>query len=95
MHFTNFRKAEERRKKGFGEMLPFIINIALILIIVIILVLMFAFWKDLTKPAIEIEQLTLQQLTVQKETLEIVREIKQDIQVIEAQNPNGADDQPN
>jgi len=44
------------------------------------------FWGDLAKPILQVEDIRNAQLTTQKETLEIIKEIKNDIQIIKGKD---------
>ena len=83
MQTSNIRKAEERRMKGGLErMLPLIAIGVIVIFQLISLALFLVFWGDITAPGVQAQAQKTAQITAQKETLQIIKEIKQDVQII-------------
>jgi len=76
---AQLKKAEEKKSKKWQDYLLPITGIAALVIMVVALMI---FWGDMAKPILDLESIRSAQLTTQKETLELIKEIKNDIQVI-------------
>lgn len=79
---NNVRKAQERRGHSWKEYIPTIAGLGACVIIVLALMV---FWGDIAKPVLEAKALDQTNLEIQRENLNIMKEIKQSIQKIEAE----------
>ena len=70
---NNFEKAKTRKGFSLKEHIPTMVSMGALVIIIICL---FIFWGDIAKPAITSKAITKGIVDVQKETIEILREIK-------------------
>lgn len=80
---NNIERAQKRRGKTLLENLPMLVGIGAIVVLIIALLV---FWGDLAKPVLEArtQQIVMQEL--QKEQLEIIKDIKGGVQRIEGEN---------
>lgn len=86
MQVHNVDQAERKRRKGIMEALPLLLSAGMFVLMIIFVVVVLAFWKDLTAPAIEKANIDLQQVQLMNDNLNILKEIKQDIQIIKSQD---------
>lgn len=73
--------AEERRGKNLWANLP---QLAAIGGVVIIAVCLMIFWSDMAQPVIEAHNIRNAQMTLENEQLQLIKEIKNDIQLVKA-----------
>jgi len=78
----NVVRAEQRKTKTWTENLPMIIGIGSLLILVVSLMI---FWGDIAKPALDGKKLNLVVIETQKQSMEILKDLKYGIQTIEDQ----------
>ena len=78
---SNLKKANLRKGTTWRENIPMIVGLGAAVILVIALMV---FWGDIAKPALDGRAMGLQEQKLQKETLEIIRDIKQGVQSIDA-----------
>ena len=83
---NNFEKAKTRKGFSLKEHVPMMVSMGALLILIIAL---FVFWGDLAQPALTSKELTKNIVETQKETIEILREIKLGQQTIEAEQGGG------
>lgn len=77
---ANIRKAEERRKTNWMQNLPTIAALSAFVIIIVCLLIF------LPKPVLEAQKLQLQQNEMQLEQVKILKEIKDNVQIFNANN---------
>jgi len=78
-YMSLMKTALERKKKALTE---YIMPLAYVGSVTILIISGMIFWGDLAKPAIDVNNQRTTQLQIQKDTVETLQEIKQDIQVI-------------
>jgi len=83
---SNFEKAKARKGFSLKEHIPMMVSIGALVMIFIALMI---FWGDIAKPAIDSKAMTKSIVDVQKETIEILREIRLGQQTIEAEKGGG------
>jgi len=83
---NNFEKAKARKGFSLKEHVPMMVSMGALVILIIAL---FIFWGDIAKPAIDSRALTKEIVETQKESIEILREIKLGVQTIEAEQERG------
>ena len=83
---NNFEKAKTRKGFSLKEHIPMMVSIGALVILVVCLMI---FWGDIAKPVLEARQIGIQEQTIQKESLEILREIKLGVQTIESEHGGG------
>lgn len=83
---NNFEKAKLRKGFSLKEHIPTMVSLGALTLIVIGLMV---FWGDIAQPAIEARKIGLQEQTIQKETLEIIKEIRTGQQKIISEQENG------
>lgn len=76
---NQYKKANAKRGKNWRESIPQIVAIAGIVILVIALLV---FWGDLAKPVLDMKDKQTASQRIELETLEIIKELKQDVQTI-------------
>lgn len=76
---NNFNKANARKTFSLRENIPMMVSIGSL---VILIVSLFIFWGDIAQPAITAKSLTKDIVEIQKETVSILQDIKQDQQTI-------------
>lgn len=79
---NNFEKAKTRRGFSLKEHIPMIVSIGALVILIVCLMI---FWGDIAEPALKSKQLTKEIVDTQKETLVILREIRQGQQTVAAE----------
>jgi len=87
---SQLTKANNERFRSWKDILSqYIMPMGSLLIIGLIVVMGMIFWGDLNQPAIEARNIETQQMQIQKEIYQIMKEIKNDVQVIdEVRNKN-------
>ena len=75
-------KAEQRKKNSLWDSIPQVVSIAAAVLLVVCLMI---FWGDIAKPVLDGKEINRINMEIQRETVEILREVKQGIQVIEGQ----------
>jgi hypothetical protein len=80
---NSIRRAEERKAKGWQSQLPMIAGLGAVVIIVIALLI---FYGNIAKPSLEMADKAIAFQTAQNEGLTIMKEIKNDIQVIKSES---------
>jgi len=83
---NNFEKAKTRKGFSLKEHIPMMVSIGALVILIVCLMI---FWGDIAAPAISSKAMTKQIVDVQKETIEILREIKLGQQTIIAEQGGG------
>ena len=83
---NNFEKANARKGFSLKEHLPQMVAIGALVLIVLGLMI---FWGDIAKPAIEARRIGLQEQAIYQENLEILREIRLDVQTIKSEQESG------
>ena len=88
---NQLKKAEAKRKKDWNDMIPTIVSIGALLILVVSLMI---FYADMAKPLLDMagQQNTNEQIKLQQ--LEVINQIKNDIQVIRDDQVGGAKNAP-
>lgn len=88
---NQLKKAEEKRKKDWKDMIPTIVSIGALLILVVSLMI---FYADMGKPLLDMagKQIEYEQIKLQQ--LEVLNQIKNDIQVIKDDQAGGAKNAP-
>lgn len=77
-------KAQNERYKNWKEIIgQYIMPLGALLILGLIVVMGMIFWQDITAPGIEAKRISLEEQTLLKENLQLLKEIKFNIQVIE------------
>ena len=83
---NNFEKAKARKGFSLKEHVPMMVSIGAL---VILIVALFIFWGDIAQPALTSKAMTINIVETQKETIEILREIKLGVQTIESEQKGG------
>lgn len=83
---NNFEKAKTRKGFSLKEHVPMIVSLGMAGMLLIALMI---FWGDIAQPALDARQIGLQEQELQKEQLEILREIKLGVQKIESEQGGG------
>jgi len=83
---NNFEKAKTRKGFSLKEHIPTMVSLGVLAIVVVSL---FIFWGDIAQPAINSKALTKQIVDTQKETIDILREIKLGQQTIVSEQGGG------
>lgn len=82
---SNFEKAHARKGFSLKEHIPMMVSIGALVMIFIALMI---FWGDIAQPALNSKALTKEIVELQKETMEILREIKTGQQTITSEQAN-------
>ena len=83
---NNFEKAKTRKGFSLREHIPMMVSMGALVILIVCLMI---FWGDIAKPALTSKAMTKDIVETQKETIEILREIKLGVQTIEAEEGGG------
>lgn len=91
IYINQIKKAYARRTKPWQEYILPIVGIGALVILVVSLMI---FWGDLAQPLLDMKNKQIQQDQIQQETLQIIKEIKNDIQVLDSQSGGGRPSEP-
>lgn len=87
IYIDQIRKAQERKGKDWKD---YIMPIASMGILIIFVISLMIFWGDMVKPFMEMADKQLALTTLQNEQLELLRDIKNDVQYLRGENGGGA-----
>jgi hypothetical protein len=102
IQMMNFKKADERRNKEWTQHLPLLIGGGILLLAFVAIIMWIMMVGDIAQPIFDSQAAKTNQMMIQKETLEIIREIQTDTKTIRAydgisqnQNPENKGEIPN
>jgi len=88
---NQLKKAEAKRKKDWKDMIPSIVSIGALLILVVSLMI---FYADMAKPLLDMGSRLNTNEEIKLQQLEVINQIKNDIQVIRDNQVGGAKNAP-
>lgn len=84
----------EANSKVTKSLTEVILQLGPMVLLCLVIVAAFAFWGELGKPVVELSHDRTAQLQIQKETVEMIRDLKNDVQVLQSETKsNGKDKQ--
>ena len=80
---NNFEKAKTRKGFNLKEHIPMMVSIGALVILIVCLMI---FWGDIAQPALTSKAMTKEIVDMQNANLQILREIKLDVQTIKGED---------